>query len=468
MKRMTKLIALMGVLAVLMGATLLVQKWNPENQPEETEPAEIIFTLDADSVTALSWDYSEKVNFICEEGQWRNEDEAFPLDESYIETILETLAEVEAYKTIENADDLDQYGLEAPICAITVTADQVWNLAIGQETGLGGERYFSIGDGNVYLVDEGILDAFSYGLYDLLEYETIPEMEDVTSVTITADTQSLALEWEENSGRAYSDEYVWFLGDQALDTELTEAFVENITGLSWGECVDYSAEDLSLYGLDDPAVTATVEYLQTAQLATGETDEEGNAVYETVISAQVFVLELGDDTDEGTYARLGGSDMVYLVDASIKETLCYTTSADLLPDEVLVMDWEEVTAIDISIDGELWQITRSTETVTDDEGNESEETVWLMNGEEVAVSGITDALDSMTAAGYATGFVPERTEELRLVFHREHETFPEVTLSFYQYNSDSCLTTLNGEATVFADRAAVVALAEIINALILK
>lgn len=46
--------------------------------------------------------------------------------------------------------------------------------------------------------------------------------------------------------------------------------------------MDYKAsENLGTYGLDDPAATVTVEYTDTVQTDTGETDEDGETVYET-------------------------------------------------------------------------------------------------------------------------------------------------------------------------------------------
>ena len=78
-----------------------------------------------------------------------------------------------------------------------------------------------------------------------------------------------------------------------------------------------------------------------------------------------------------------------------------------------------------------------------------------------------NALDSIGSTGYAAGLSPERSEEIRFVIRRNHATFPEVELVFYTYNSTACLTTLNGAATVFADREYVVNLIEAVNSLVL-
>lgn len=59
---------------------------------------------------------------------------------------------------------------------ITVTAEAETTIDIGDETSLDGLRYVSIGDGNVYLVSSDLLTNFSYGLYDLVAKETLPDM----------------------------------------------------------------------------------------------------------------------------------------------------------------------------------------------------------------------------------------------------------------------------------------------------
>ncbi len=90
-------------------------------------------------------------------------DAAFPLDQSYPDAMVQALKEIQAAKTIENVEDLSEYGLENAVCSITVQGEKEYQLAIGEETGLGGQRYLSIGDGNVYLVDASFLDTLCPG-----------------------------------------------------------------------------------------------------------------------------------------------------------------------------------------------------------------------------------------------------------------------------------------------------------------
>lgn len=450
MKRGKKLIALALVLVLLVGAVAAVQSLNGTEDAAGTEEVTAdtgseILKLDSGDVTALCWNYSEAVAFEKGEDGWRYaEDEAFPVDESYLTAMLSALSSVTAYKTIESPEDFDQYGLAAPVCAVTVTAEgEIWNLAIGSETAIGDQRYFSIGDGNVYLVDETMLDSFAYGLYDVLKLEEIPEMTDVTGLEVVTADQAYQITYEESSGKAYSDSYVWFMEDTPLDTELTETLIGRITSLAWSACADYNAADLKTYGLDVPAATVTVQY------------DQGHS----------FTLEIGDVTEKSCYVRLPDSNMVYLVDASVHDALCYTTRNELLPDEVLVMDWTGVTSVDVILDGETYVLEWGKKQVTDADGNTTEEAALLFAGTDVEATGITDALDGLTSAGYATGLAPEGVEQIRFVIHQNSPDFPQVELAFYPYDSASCLTTLNGTATVLTGREQVADLVEIVQTL---
>ena len=467
MKRNVKLLSLLLILALLLGATWAASLLNHEAEVEE-DTSVTVFTVNSEDVTAIGWDYSEKLSFTRGDTGWvYDADPDFPLNESYVDAMLETLSQVTASKTIEAVEEWDQYGLAVPVCTVTITTDATYALSIGNETGLGGERYFSIGDGNAYLVDADIISPFQYGLYDVLKYESIPAMTSVFAMDVASGDNQYQIQLLENSGLSYTDAYVWYIDEKPLDTDLAEELMLTVVDLSWGDCTDYHAEDLAAYGLDTPLGSVTIHYVEKTDVATNETDENGDTIYETREEERSFTLEIGSKNKDGAYySRIKDSAMVYTIPSNIAETLLYTTYYDLQPDEVLLMDWDTVTAMEITVSGETGQFLRSVKTVTDEEGNESEEIVYLLNGEEADISPISDALEDMPTTGYANGVTQDRNEEIRILLCREDAI--DVELVFYRYDSTSCLVTLNGEATVFADREAVVELVEEANSLILK
>lgn len=445
MKRGKKLFLLLLALAVLLGTTAAVKALSPKEEASQ-EVYTTIFTVDSETVTDLHWKYSEDVSVTKKDDAWvYSEDPAFPLDSSYIGTMLSALSEITSAKTIENVEDWDQYTLEAPVCEINFTADgKDYTIKVGEETSLGNQRYLSIGDGNAYLVDSSFLSAFQYGLYDILKMEEVPEMDNVLSLEHISSDSNYTIENKEGSGLAYSDEYIWFLNDQPLDTELTETLLRYVTDTTWQECVNYHAEDLSKYGLDNPAVTMVAHYTQ----------EEAE---------QTFSLEIGDACEDGYYARISGSNMVYTIPKTAAEALIFTTYADLKPEDVLLMDWDKVSSVDIVLDEETYTIRISSTTSTDEDGNEVQEVTYTLDGEEIDGDSILNALDALDSTGYASGSPGENPEEIRFVIHQNHQTFPEVELVFYRYNSTSCMVTLNGEPTVLVNREDVVSLVETVN-----
>lgn len=424
MKRSRKLLILALVLLALGCGTLIASKMTVEPGEVAAEEVTTILTLDPDTVTALRWTYSVDLGFFREGEIWRYEgSDAFPVDGSYLQAILDTLSRVESAKTIESIDNWDAYGLKIPVCTISVTADKTYDLAIGTETTLGGQRYFSIGDGKAYLVDSAILEPFQYGLYDLMAEQTMPQVEQVTAMTVTTPEGSYTLTFDPDSGRTYSDDYVWFWEDTPLDTGEATSLVGVVTQLSLSRCENYDAADLGAYGLDTPSLTATVY--------------DGGA--------EAYTLGISEPRDGECYVNLPGTAMVFSIDDAIYETLRYTTAPDLTPTDVLRMDWDTVSAVTLTLGEESGTFTRG-------EDADTGETIWQENGEEAALGDILTGITDLSATGSAAGLTPTGEPRIVLEIRRERETFPHVTLAFYPYSSENCLVTLEGEATVTVAR----------------
>ena len=113
-----------------------------------------------------------------------------------------------------------------------------------------------------------------------------------------------------------------------------------------------------------------------------------------------------------------------------------------------------------------YTVTREVSTVTDEEGEESQEVAYLLDGAEVEFQDLLDYLNAMASTGSAVGLTPERSAQISFTFHRNTETFPQVELVFYQYDSSNCLVSLDGEVVLLAAREDVEAIVEAAAALI--
>ena len=477
MKRNKKLGLLLLALVLVCAAAFAAVRLSPDEEAGE-DTSFTLLALEAEDITQLSWDYDgESLTFTydADDGWSYPADSAFPLDSALLESMAATLGDVTAYRTIEGVDDLSQYGLDEPEVSVAVaTQDGDYTLAIGDETTMGGQRYASTGDGSVYLVDSSLLDSFSYGLYAFVAEEDIPAMNDLTAFTVESGNRDLNLVYLEDSGLAYSDHYVWFQQDgenyTTLDTELTESFIENITLLTWSQCVNYHADEETLaeYGLDEPAAVVTVDYVETTQEDSGLTDEDGNPIYDTLETDYTFVLEIGNYDGEYCYARIAGSDMVYYIDATVADVMVYLSLDSLLPDDILLLDSDTVESVDITLDGETYHVERTVEETTDEDGNTTQETIWTLDGTEIDFQDVFSDLTSLTSSSSGSELTPERTAEISFIFHRNTSDYQTVELTFYQYDSTSCLVSLNGETRLFVDREDIVSIVEEVNGLVLE
>ena len=465
MKRGKKLLLLCLTLIVVAGAALAAVKFIPDETVEETETI-AVYTVTAEDIDPLAWDYEgESLSFDYDGSVWSYTDDAdFPLQQSYLSAMTSAVSEITATKVIEAVDDLAEYGLDEPVCSITVTSgDAATTIDIGDETSLDSLRYVSVGDGNVYLVSSDLLTNFSCGLYDLVSMESRPDMSDLVSLRVERPSGTLVIDYLEDSGLAYTDRYSYFAEDGedyvTLGSEPAYNFIYQITGLSWSSCVNYAAGDeaLSACGLDSPSVTVTVDYIETTEVETNETDEDGNAITETRTEEKSLTLELGDYADDGCYARIAGSDMVYLIDASICDSLLYTSISELEPAEILLLDWDGMTGFDISLDGETYSVSME---YSEDENDY----LYTLDGESLDFDDVLDQIEALTNEGDASDASLSLGELISFTFRAEG--WDDVELVIYSYDSSTCVAVINGEVLRFTSRTDAEEICDAVSALL--
>lgn len=442
MKRGKKLLLLLVALAVVsLTAWGISALTAPEEQASVENSGETVFTLDTESLNALSWCYGEtELSFTKADSVWeKTEDPAYPLDESYITSALDALMEIKAEKVIETPNELSQYGLEEPAC--TVTAGDA-TLSFGDETAIDGLRYLSLEDGKVYLVDAAVMTPFTYSLLDMVTMEEIPDLSELTEIAITTEEESFTLVDMGENDLTYSDHYTWFIRDgdsyTKTDQDAAAEIKTYLESLTWSACAAYGAEDLSAYGLDVPAATYTVTY------------PDGT-----------FTLHIGDSGDDGIYARLGDSAMVYTVDETTGSVLGAISRDALQCTDIIRLSLEEVESVEITLDGSAYTVAKATESETDEDGNVTEATVWKSGDEVLAIADTLEGLSELS--GEATEEA-STTQELSFIFHTQAQ---DITLVFYRLDGTSCLASLNGEAPLLISRSEVVSLKEAINTLVL-
>lgn len=504
MHRSKRLLILVGVLAVVCAAAFLATR--VQEQQEQVEASgETVLAIDAGNVASLAWTSGEAEYAFHKDGTWiYDADEAFPVNAEALEELLAPFSSFNAAFVIRDVTDYAQYGLEEPECTIEIgTADASYTIALGDMSAMDDQRYVSIGDGNVYLAVSDPMDAFAVELSDLIDNDEIPQMDTVTALSLTGAVEE-SIAYVEAGGPSYSDEDVYFLqsGEESLplDTDLVEDYLGGIRDLVLTDYATYNATEIELasFGLNDPALTVTVEYEQQAEAAEEGAEPETTAgtlalhigrVEEEAEESAEETEESAEDAQDGEetaqegvqyayYLRVGDSQIVYNLSDADGEALFAGSYDDLRHRQLFWGDFDDVTQATILLDNQTYTLTAQTaetdETADAAAGSaeptaaaeEDAEITWTCNGEPVDVTGIRDKLAALTAEAF-TEEAPADQLEISLTLDLNDEDVPQVRIQLYRYDGASCLAVLDGEPAALVAREDVVDLMEAVRTLLL-
>lgn len=465
MKKAKKIYILLGILAVICLLTFLVSR-QEEKKERIKNSDEVILKIDSDDVTELSWETEKGSLAFHKEDSWvYDEDEEFPVNEKNIEKLLEMFKKFTVSFVIEDVEDYEQYGLNDPLCNIQIkTKDKNYEIKVGDYSKMDEERYVSIGDGNVYLVKDDPLEAFSLELKDMIEDDEIPDLSETKALQYEG-KENYQIVYEKDSQKTYCKDDVYFKKDGnellPLDTLNVKAYLDAVTNLNFGQYMTYNAteEELEQYGLDQPDLTMTMEY----EVTEGEKEEK--------VEAKEFVFHISQDPKEKNkkksdaeedeitaYARVGNSKIIYKISGEDYETLMKAGYNDLRHQEVFTADIESIKSVDISLDGNSYTLNTK---------KEDETTVWYYNDQKVEGEDFANALSGLEISKF-TDKKPEQKEEISLTIYLNNKTYPEVTVEIYRYDGNNCLAVLDGEPLALLGRSHVVELTEAVNAIVLN
>ncbi len=473
MKRSKKLIALVVVLAVACAATFALTRYE-EKQEEIKNSGAVILEIPTDTVESISWAMAEDglAFHKGEEGWLYDGDEAFPVSEEKVNKILANFEAFSAAFVIENVEDYGQYGLDEPEGIIRLTAGgQSYELRLGSFSKMDEQRYVDIGDGNVYLVANDPMDFLATSLSSVIEHDVNPALETVTDITFSG-SENYTVVRAEDSPNTYNREDIYFArldgAELPLSTDHVSDYLTTVATLDLLTYVTYNAteEELASYGLDEPELTVTVNYTYTD----GEENE----------AADTYVLHIGQNSEElaayeaaeeageedlpdvTKYVRVGDSQIVYRLSDADHLVLSSVAYDDLRHREVFWADFETVTQIDATLEGETHTLTSALDGEDEDAGR-----VWYYGGEEVEIGDLQSALESLSAYDF-TDETPSEKEEIGLTVHLDNENFPRVSIQLFRYDGSLCLAVVDGEPVSLVERADVIELVEAVQAIVLN
>lgn len=484
MNRKTRLIALCCVLVVAVGVTVGVSLKKQQSE-DIAESGEVVFELPVDDVTALSWDYTDdddnavSLAFTDGDDGWTYDDDtAFPVDDEKIAELLDQFSAMQAAFVISDVTDYDQYGLEDPTCTIDITAgDTDYEILVGNYSELDYQRYISVGDGKVYLVNDDPMDYYKVTLDDLMLDDTIPTFVDVTRVEFSG-AEDYTIERNE-SGDSYRDDDVYYTDAGVLDTDSVNSYVTYISALELGDYYTYKAtdDDLANCGLDDPELTVYIEYPDSE---TGETEsftiafsrsaEDKLTDWDDVLASMDAESDSAEATSEPTdedavaYMRVGDRSIIYEISYDTFKSIMACSYNDLRHTELFPAEFEDVASISVTLDGETYELTT---TPPEDAEEEDDDTVhWYYDGEKIDIADVEAAVSGLSVSSFTD--VPDPGEtEISFTATLSLEGSPEVSVTLHRVDGERCYAEVDGEAIGYVPRSQVVDLIEAVNAIVL-
>lgn len=468
MNRSKKLGILLGILVIACIATFAVMQME-ERKEQIRNSEEIILEISSDTVQSLYWEYEGNTLAFHKAETWLyDEDEAFPVSEERILDLLEPFEAFGVSFVIEDVEGYGQYGLDDSLCTINLaTEEQSWKILAGDYSKMDSKRYVSIGDGNVYLVQNDPLNDFDTDLRNIIDNDETPDFERVSKIAFSGE-ETYTILYTEDSADTYSSEDVYFAqqGGKSLplDTNKVGSYLQNISYLNPADYVSYNADEaeLAAYGLDTPDLTITVDYIAE--------DEDGVEYADTLVlhisrdpEEKKAAAEKNNDEDSEeetitAYARVGESQIIYNLSSSRYQNLMAAAYDDLRHSEVLWADFGDIQQIDISLEGSDYTIHSE---------KDGDERVYTYQDEELEIKDFKAALEALTADSF-TNERSTQKEEVSLTVYLDNENYPQISIKLYRYDGTHCLAVVDGEPVSLIERTDVVDLIEAVHAIVLN
>ena len=358
-KQITRCV-LLAVFAVVSITAVLVSR-HEEKVEQIKNSGKTILSIPTDTVTAFSWTNEDGTFSFTKGDTWTYDgDSAFPVDEGKINDLLAQFEDFAAAFAIDDVEDYAQYGLTEPICTISITAgEETYTVQLGDFSKMDEQRYVSIGDGKAYLVSHDPLDEFGAVLRDMILDDTIPAFDTAEKIAFTG-TENYTISYDEDGTSICADD-VYFADAQPLDTDNVNAWLTALTGLDLTDYVSYNVtnEELQTFGLDEPALTITLDYSSSDEDGT-ETDAGTLVLHlsqnpeELAAYGEALANEEDDLPDVTCYARVGGSQIVYQITQSEFDALTAVSYDTLRHQKLFTADFDTVTSIDVTLEGETY------------------------------------------------------------------------------------------------------------------
>ena len=213
-------------------------------------------------------------------------------DDGVVGTVTSNLSTLEVQRVVdENPADLAQFGLNPPRIDVAFRVkDQkdFQRLLVGEKTPTGGDFFAKRpNDSRVFLISSFLDSIFNKTAFDLRDKAVLKfDRNEAKSIEIVAGTDSKQFI---GSG---SDWRIEKPISARADYAAVEGFLSRLSSTFMQKIVASQTSDLKQYGLDRPALTATVTAgSATSTLIIGRTDEGASRFAKDVSRAEIFTVD---------------------------------------------------------------------------------------------------------------------------------------------------------------------------------
>ena len=395
--------------AVYVGTDHVLRRQEEQKRQEQAakEEAALVFAVPSEEISGITFPGAEgTITVVQQDGVFVSPDDPdFVMDPGKADKLTGDLASIVAERTIDAGDDLGQYGLgsDAPEIHVELTDGSAKVIRLGSRNDGNHQLYIQTEEGGpVYLTKAALDTDFGGTLAGYALYEEFPAIrpERIRSIEVQKEKgYTLTTPGDDSCTVTGADGNV-----QSADLGTVGQVEQQLSNINWLSNVDYHCEDLSAYGLEEPAVT--IRILSEAGAADDTSAEASDAV----------ILHLGDTDDKGNYyVRLGDSSQVHTIRREYLADLAGNGPEFFWSLAYSFVSIGDLDRLEVTAFGETYVLTRVAE-----DGKQTDDAVhFYVDGEEVPKDAFTDfyyACASVTAQERLPA-VPELSEEPVLTLH---------------------------------------------------
>ena len=435
-----------GAVLVLLAVYLFLLRAN--YLAEHQDDGRTVYTLESEQIERLEFTGKEgKVALVRREDGWKYEaDESFPLNERFIETMLEKTSVLKAKsRVVKGRNYFEQYGLNTPSNVIRIDAGTEQKVIfLGNINNTTGDSYMYVeGSDQIYSVDATFANLFSTGIYEMASRETLPNMTLDTIIGLEIRTGSTDIMFTKGESiRSTSGESCWNLlwdeGEKMVaDDSRVQELLAKLIGLRYEEMVQYSPDgnQLETYGMTTPTAELSIQYMDS----NSQREKE-------------FILTVGKqcEGEDKYYAYAQGGAGIYTILSESLEPFFYLAAEDFLSLDVAALQEETLAGLTIWTRNEKIDILIERRAA-------SEQALYRVNGKEITQEEFNSFYYPLYALE-ADKRVQDLSSQLKsetvltILYQREPEDGGNVTVEFIPYDQNYYGLRIDGKAVLLMNR----------------